>query len=331
MTISTRSSSRTRIVRAARATGVAAVGLFAAVQVGGAVAPGIVNTANRMAGMKLFVNPDSPARRQADAWRRSRPADAAAMEQIAQQPVAKWIGNWNQDVRRDVAAVMAAATAQQAVPVFVAYNIPNRDCGSYSAGGSSNAGAYRSWIRQFAAGLGGKSSVVVLEPDAVPQADCLPASARSERYALLADAIDVLKGAGAVVYLDAGNARWLKPQDVAARLKDAGIARADGFALNVSNYQSTASNVAYGEQLSAQLGGKHYIIDTSRNGVGGRGGEWCNVTGQALGALPTTSTGHGLVDAYLWIKMPGESDGTCNGGPRAGGWWPDYALALATR
>jgi hypothetical protein len=28
---------------------------------------------------------------------------------------------------------------------------------------------------------------------------------------------------------------------------------------------------------------------------------------------------------------PGESDGTCNGGPAAGQWWADYALGLAKR
>ena len=35
--------------------------------------------------------------------------------------------------------------------------------------------------------------------------------------------------------------------------------------------------------------------------------------------------------ALLWIKQPGESDGTCNGGPNAGQWWADYALGLAQR
>ena len=35
------------------------------------------------------------------------------------------------------------------------------------------------------------------------------------------------------------------------------------------------------------------------------------------------------MDAYLWVKTPGESDGTCNGGPRAGQWWPEYALGLS--
>jgi endoglucanase len=50
-----------------------------------------------------------------------------------------------------------------------------------------------------------------------------------------------------------------------------------------------------------------------------------------LGQMPTTRTGHRLVDAYLWIKYPGESDGPCNGGPTAGQWWADYALGLAQR
>src|SRR5204863_5762063 len=107
------------------------------------------------------------------------------------------------DIRRDVANVVARAAQQGTTPVFVAYNIPNRDCGSYSAGGSSDASAYRTWIRNFAAGLSGKS-VVVVEPDAVPDADCLSTSGRDERFSLLKDAIQVLKAAQAVVYLDAG-------------------------------------------------------------------------------------------------------------------------------
>jgi endoglucanase len=320
---------RTRIARTTRAAGLALAGSLVALQVMGAVAPNLVNTSNRLAGLKLFVNPDSPARRQADAWRRSRPADAALMDRIAAQPSAKWMGNWNRDVRSDVGRVMAQARQQGATPVLVAYNIPDRDCGSYSAGGSSGAAAYRKWIRDFAAGLGGRAAIVVLEPDAVPQADCLPAPRREERYSLLRDAIQVLKSANAVVYLDAGNSRWMDPSVAAERLHKAGISLADGFALNVSNYQGTDANVRYGAAISKLVGGKHYIIDTSRNGVGNTSGAWCNVRGQALGALPTTSTGHALVDAYLWIKQPGESDGTCNGGPAAGQWWADYALDLA--
>lgn len=322
-------SARARIMRASRNIAVATVASVAAVQAAVAVAPNAVNELNRLAGMRLFNGGDSPAKRQADAWRRSRPADAELMDRIAQQPMAKWFGGWSGDVRRAVSGVVEQATRQGSTPVLVAYNIPNRDCGSYSAGGSSTAGAYRGWIRDFAAGLNGRRAIVVLEPDAIPGAACLPAAGQQERYSLLAEAVRTLKSAGAIVYLDAGNSKWLAPSAVAQRLKQAGIDNADGFSLNVSNYQTTSSNVAYGNSLSKLVGGKHYVIDTSRNGVGGSGAQWCNVPGQSLGAAPTTNTGQALVDAFLWIKTPGESDGTCNGGPRAGQWWPDYALGLA--
>ena len=65
--------------------------------------------------------------------------------------------------------------------------------------------------------------------------------------------------------------------------------------------------------------------------VGAANGEWCNASGRALGARPTAATGNSLADAFLWIKPPGESDGTCNGGPAAGVFWPEYAIGLAQR
>jgi endoglucanase len=320
---------RSRVARITRDAAIAAVAVGATVGGTRAALPNVVNAANAIANTKLFVNPQSPARKQADAWRRSRPSDAALLDRIAAQPVATWITGWESNVRSAISGFMSAAAGQAATPVFVAYNIPNRDCGSYSAGGVSNASAYHKWISDFATGLGGRSAVVILEPDAVAGADCLSAAAQNTRYDMLRDAVQVLKNAHATVYLDAGHAGWVDAADMAARLAKAGIAQADGFALNVSNYVSTSLNEAYGDQLSRLVGGKHYVIDTSRNGLGGRGGDWCNVRGQSLGAAPTTHTGRPLVDAYLWIKVPGESDGTCNGGPEAGAWWSQYALELA--
>lgn len=76
------------------------------------------------------------------------------------------------------------------------------------------------------------------------------------------------------------------------------------------------------------------MIDTSRNGSGPYGSarnnqDWCNPPGRTLGATPTTHTASPLVDAYLWVKEPGTSDGSCRpGDPRAGAWWPEYALEL---
>lgn len=290
------------------------------------------SSSSALAGFRLHVASSSPALRQADAWRDSRPADADLMARMGAQPTARWLNEWTGDPATTVSATLSAASVAGQVPVFVAYNIPHRDCGSFSAGGASRADSYRSWIRGFASGLLGRTAVVVLEPDAIAGAGCLATELQEERFTLLREAVDVLSDAGAMVYLDAGHPRWLSTETAAARLTRAGIARAQGFALNVSNFVTTPENVSYGNALSARVGGKRYLIDTSRNGLGpAADGVWCNPDGRALGDLPTTQSSHALVDALLWVKVPGESDGACNGGPNAGVWWAEYGLGLAAR
>jgi endoglucanase len=124
---------------------------------------------------------------------------------------------------------------------------------------------------------------------------------------------------------------------MAPRLKAAGLDEADGFSLNVSNYRSTRELLAYGKKLSALVGGAHFVIDTGRNGNGSvdapidSEASWCNPPGRALGTPPTTDTGEPLCDAFLWIKKPGESDGECGGGPKAGVWWQERAIELAQK
>ena len=283
---------------------------------------------NPIAGRRLYVDPNSTARRQAETLRRARPQDAALIDQIARQPTARWIGDWVGDVGREVNSAVSTITGAGALPVFVAYNIPGRDCGLYSAGGARGSDAYRRWIRSFAGGIRGRNALVILEPDALPGMDCLNTERQRDRMALIRDAVQTLKAQRALVYIDAGHARWHTAETMAQRLRQAGIAQADGFSLNVSNYINNAANIAYGERLSRLLGGKHFLIDTSRNGVGAET-NWCNPRGQALGVVPTTRTNHPLIDAFLWVKQPGESDGTCNGGPRAGSWWNEIAVELS--
>jgi endoglucanase len=271
----------------------------------------------------LFTDPNSSAAKQALAWTTSQPGDAAKMRTLAAAPTAKWFGEWSGDVRASVASHMKAAGDKTAV--LVAYNIPQRDCGGYSAGGTSN---YLSWITAFANGIGSGKAIVILEPDALSQITCLSGTDQAARLSLLSQAVDVLKkNPNTKVYIDAGHSGWNESSVMATRLKGAGIARADGFSLNVSNYNASTNEVAYGTKLSSATGGKHFVIDTSRNGNGSNG-EWCNAWGRSIGNLPTTNTGVANLDAYLWIKTPGESDGTCNGGPPAGTWWPDYAVSL---
>ena len=47
-----------------------------------------------------------------------------------------------------------------------------------------------------------------------------------------------------------------------------------------------------------------------------------------LGEPATTKTKNRFCDAYLWVKIPGESDGKCNGGPKAGMFWGEQAEEL---
>ena len=256
------------------------------------------------------------------------PSRAGLPSPLNNSPVAIWFGDWDADIRAAASSVVTSAANSGSVATLVAYNIPGRDCGSYSAGGAGGSDAYKSWIRTFAAGIGDRKAIVILEPDAVAQVSCIKdSSLQAERYALLQDAINVLTTTTrASVYLDAGNSNWIDATDMASRLQRAGVAQASGFSLNVSNFETTANNTSYGNTISSKISGKHFIIDTSRNG-NGPGDTWCNPAGRALGEMPSLNT-TGNVDAYLWVKVPGESDGTCNGGPSAGTYWGSYAQQL---
>ncbi|MEV5435939.1 glycoside hydrolase family 6 protein [Streptomyces sp. NPDC052682] len=284
----------------------------------------------------FWVNPDSTAARQVAALEKAgKKEQAAQIRKIAEQPVGEWVSPENPEEQArgfTEAAEQAGRTA-----LLVLYNIPHRDCGQYSQGGAADGDAYRAFVDAVARGIGDRSATVVLEPDAVLHLvdHCTPEQFHEERYDLLKGAVTKLTSLGNTkVYLDAGNAGWGKPDQIFEPLKRAGIDQADGFAVNVSNFYTTEDSLAYGKELSAKVGGKHFVIDTSRNGNGpytqGDPNErWCNPPGRALGETPTVRTADPLVDAYLWVKRPGESDGECKGGPKAGQWWPAYALKLA--
>ncbi|GAA2432744.1 glycoside hydrolase family 6 protein [Streptomyces macrosporus] len=283
-----------------------------------------------------WVDPDGTAAiRVSELREEGRTEEAELIEEIARRPVAEWIGPDDPEGR--TRRITEAAEKADRVALLVLYNIPHRDCGRYSKGGAADGDAYRAWLDGVVEGIGDRPATVIVEPDALPHVmdGCTPPEFHEERYALLNEAVHRLKDLPeTTVYIDAGNPRWIKdPGGMVEPLRRAGIARADGFALNVSNYQTTEENIDYGKRLSSMVGGKHFVIDTSRNGNGPVDGEedaeaWCNPPGRALGEEPTTRTGEELVDAYLWIKRPGESDGACKGGPQAGVWWEEYALEL---
>ncbi|MGV9287167.1 glycoside hydrolase family 6 protein [Streptomyces sp. NPDC003719] len=287
------------------------------------------------ASARLYRHPDS----QVLEWVRAHPDDPrrdVIRSRIAGHPAAVWFADYTpENITSRVRAVTSGGAAQGRVPVVVPYVIPDRDCGGYSEGGAPDLDAYDDWIDRFAAGLGSGEVIVVLEPDSVAQAECLSAADRADRFASLARAGRVLKEADpkARVYFDAGHSGWHAPARQAGWLKQAGAASADssdGVFSNVSNFHATADEVAHDRAVLDALGGPAdlgAVIDTSRNGNGAPpDGEWCDPDGRRLGSPPTLSTGLGRIDAYLWVKLPGESDG-CKGSP--GTFTPSYAYDLA--
>ena len=331
--------------------------------------------------------------------------------------------------RQEVKRTVKRATGKGTVPVLVLYNIPFRDCAQFSAGGATTVKEYTAWIDGVAKGIGKEAAVVILEPDGLgiipwytnidgnldwcQPAEADPDTAAAERFYMLNYAVDALKAKPNVrVYLDATHSGWLNVGDASQRLFRAGVDRADGFYLNVSNYQFTANLIKYGTWVSSCLamgsyagcpnqywnGGPptgwqgtamdnyqewrnepysgdpadlawntvgidaryegsnpttRFVVDTSRNGVGPWDPsawafpdpqDWCNPPDRGLGLVPTADTGNDLVDAYLWVKIPGESDGECTRGlgpsgetvdpvwdlidPGAGDWFPEMVLDL---
>jgi cellulose 1,4-beta-cellobiosidase len=190
----------------------------------------------------------------------------------------------------------------------------------------------------------------------------------------IAYAVSALSMPNVSLYLDAAHAGWLgwdaNRTKIARIFKDVlslagGAQKIRGFATNVSNFNTLSSaegkrlgpsnpcpdELTYIGKLSESLTregivGKQFIIDTARNGRAVRTtwGNWCNIKGAGLGERPQAAPAR-LVDAYFWIKPPGESDGVADASqghfdpacassdsapnaPEAGHWFASYFREL---
>jgi len=75
--------------------------------------------------------------------------------------------------------------------------------------------------------------------------------------------------------------------------------------LNYVMYLNTSITAATGYAA-------HFVTDTGRNGIANMRKDcanWCNIRGAGIGLTPRTNTGTPLLDAFHWLKTPGESDG----------------------
>ncbi len=319
------------VVIAAVAVGVIAV--IAAIAVVGSFATTLFQTlgARPPAVDTRIVAPDESKAAKAAAGADGDAGEVAAAEWLAAQPTAYWLTPELEPVDKvwdRVAHLAAEARDQDASLAVVVYGLPDRDCGNHSAGGL-DPDSYREWTARIGDALshaGDLQKIVVLEPDSIAlSSQC---GSPEDRAGHLRSAVENIRGTNTWIYLDGGHSAWHPVAEMAGLITATGlIDDVRGVALNVSNYQNTADEFAYAHALSDALGGTHALVDTSRNGAGPAGPEWCNPAGRLVGD-PGGTFGDGVVDTNLWIKPPGESDGECNGGPAAGTWWPAAAAEL---
>jgi cellulose 1,4-beta-cellobiosidase len=222
--------------------------------------------------------------------------------------------------------------------------------------------------------------VVLLEPDSLANVATnlgspkCAAAEQAYRHSI-AYAVRTLSMPHVSLYLDAAHAGWLGWDANRAKIsrifkevldEAGGASMIRGFTTNVSNFNTLSDGdgkrlepsdpcpdeLTYVGKLAGSLAevgitGKGFVIDTSRDGRGGiraKWGVWCNAKGAGLGERPKASPAPG-VDAYFWVKPPGESDGasepstpgydaacgtpdSASGAPHAGEWFTSYFLQL---
>jgi cellulose 1,4-beta-cellobiosidase len=382
----------------------AAVSISCATTAPGAGAPGAVaapvepstaphapENVNPFAGAHIYGDPDFAAMVSAAGV---SPGEKAALKKVAGYPTAVWLES-TETARQasrwlDDAARQEKAAGQPVVPVFVIYNLPNRDCaaegsrGELAAASGGEARYQRDFIDVIAAQFKAHPNqriVAILEPDSLANLatnlDKPTCAAAADIYHRgVAYAIAKLSLPNVFIYVDAAHGGWLgwgqnRPK-IATIFRNVltaagGADRIRGFALNISNYnpardpngnrqdpanEPPPDEITYASDLSKALAkvgisGKGFVIDTARNGRRGLRtdpGNWCNIKGAGLGERPQVAPAP-LVDAYLWLKTPGESDGTSDpkqprydvncssddalpGAPQAGEFFKPYLLDL---
>jgi cellulose 1,4-beta-cellobiosidase len=321
-----------------------------------AATPRAPDGGNPFVGARFYVDPDFARRVEEVAVR--TPAEATRLRKLKKHSTALWVDSIAKTSKvaswLDDALAQEKAAGAPVVPLFVVYDLPNRDCSAESSAGELRVDAggearyQHDYIDVIAAQFKARPTqriAVVLEPDSLANmvtnlaVDRCAVADRVYRRGI-AYAISKLSLPNVHIYLDAGHSQWLGwprnlPKSVAIYkqvLAAAGGAdRIRGFAINVSNYNPIKDPVtvrttpdepspderAYVAELSAALekagiSGKRFLIDTSRNGRANlrtAAGNWCNIKGAGLGERPRAAP-EALVDAYVWVKPPGDSDGT---------------------
>jgi endoglucanase len=226
------------------------------------------------------------------------------------------------------------------VPIFTTYFLYQAGYCETSGEILSHRGTFERQINEMARGIGRRPAVMLLELDALGASRCMQRNG-ALRYWEGDMRYEINKLAAlphTVVYMEAGYADSNDPRYTATALNAVGIRKIRGFWTNDTHEDWTIKEVRWGERVSRLTRGAHFIVNTATNGRGPlipanrvRDGNevLCNPPGRGIGPLPTVNPGFAGVDAFLWTAPPGNSSGSCNGGPPAGTFWPAKAIAMS--
>jgi len=310
-----------------------------------AVAP---TNGNPLQGARFFVDREwSLASVAIKKYKRRNPQAAARLGVIAAEPETKRFGTWTKRPRFEISTFLQRVQQADpgAIPLVATYRLKHLQCGGVSDS-AADVASYKRWYDEFAAGIGNQPIVLFYEIDALITMKCLSGPGRAARIEEVRYAIDVLsKLPHAVVYVDAGSGLAHGAPYIAAKLRQVGVRKIQGFFTNATHQNWTRREIRYARKLVKLTGGSaHYVINTSGNGRGPaiprdrvkEGNSYrCNAPTNGLGPRPTSDVPakYKGLDGFFWIGNPGRSAGRCalklyRRVPPTGSFWLDYALKL---
>jgi endoglucanase len=267
----------------------------------------------------------------------------AQIAKIALRPLAYWFGSWysDNDARATAAQYISQDTGgdPNVLAQLAVFRLdPWEQAACSSTPGAAAQASFKHWIDNFAAGIGSSRVALILQPD-LPFALCAPSPIPLSLVAYAASRFSALPHT--TVYIDAGAAYWASPTQAARLLQQAGIRHVRGFAVNATQYDSTARELEFGARIEHALGSlgikkKHFVVNTSESGAPFLYGQyhgnhdnprvcrnrWDTICA-SLGIPPTwhvadrrwglSSNDRALAtryaDAYLWIGRPWLTNG----------------------
>jgi endoglucanase len=276
-------------------------------------------------------------------------AEASLLAKIADQPEANRFSLYSAgggpgavygQVHKIVCDNMAADP--NSIPIFTTFFLYQAGYCETKSTILAHRATFERQINEMARGIDRRPAVMLLELDAVGASRCMQRNGglpyweadmryESEKMAALPHT---------VVYIEGGYADGNDPRYTAKVLNAAGISKIRGFFTNDTHEDWTINEVRWGQRVSRLTHGANFIVNTATNGQGPlipanrvRSGNeiLCNPPGRGIGPLPQVNPGPAHVDAFLWTAPPGNSSGSCNGGPAAGSFWPAKAEGMSER